>query len=242
MKHRLMLVLFGGLLSGCATMSADQCAIADWRALGFQDGARGETLAMAERRAGDCANHGYAMDRHAYEDGRDSGLGQYCTATTAYELGGAGRRYNGVCAEHDEAAFLDAYNQGFEMFTFASAVSETADELQSARNRHAELDSRLQKYWGGYRDEGLTTEEHNEMVLNVWAERKYLLEEAIPYWTYAHRYSQEQLTEYRAKVAVDDPSIGSLRPRAFPGPEPYTGPTREDARQMLQEVFSSLQQ
>ena len=242
MNIRLLIVLSAMTLSGCASMSVDECATADWRALGYADGARGETLVRAQRRTNDCAAHGYAMDREAYDDGRHAGLGQYCTTETAYGLGESGRTYNGVCGAHDEGAFLDAYNRGFELYTFTSAVSSAGTKLSSARSRYSELDEQLDKYSSGYRDEGLTMEEHNNKVLGLWAERKYLENEAIPYWIYAHRFLQEELADYRNKVAAGDPSVGSLQPRQFPGPEPYAGPTNADAREMLEEVFSSLQQ
>ncbi len=242
MKYAMVFVLVALGLQGCATMSVDECASADWRALGFEDGSKGETLDMAERRAGACAKHGYAMDRASYNSGRQTGLGLYCTQGTGYSLGASGRSYNGVCADHDEGAFLDAYNRGLELYSFTSAVAAAESELNSAQSKHAELDGQLEKYSSGYRDEGLTMEEHNNMVLGLWAERKYLASEAIPYWAFAHRDLQAQLNEYQAKVAAGDASVGSLQPRRFPGPEPYEGPTRDDAREMLREVFSGLQQ
>ena len=228
-------------LSGCATMSADQCATADWRALGFEDGSRGETLVKAERRGNACVDHGYIMDQAAYESGRDAGLGLYCTSEIDYSLGESGRSYTGVCVAHDEEEFIAAYQQGLELYAFTSAVSSAGSKLKSAQNRFGELDSELDKYSSGHRDEGLTMEEHNNLVLQLWSERQYLEKEAIPYWTYAHRYLQEQLDDYRIKVAAADPSIGSLQPRGFPGPEPHDGPTSADARAMLQEVLGALQ-
>ena len=76
--------------------------------------------------------------------------------------------------------------------------------------------------------------------LELWAERKYLRDEAIPYWQYATQFSQEQLAEYKARVNIGDQAIGSLQPRRFPGPEAYEGPSQADAREMLREVFSAL--
>jgi hypothetical protein len=240
MKPVLLIIIGTLALQGCATMSVDECATADWRALGFEDGSRGETLTMADRRASACAKHGYAMDRATYEGGRDDGLGLYCIASTGYALGKSGRTYSGVCADHDEAAFLDAYNRGMELYSFTSAVASAESELTIARKRHAELNEQLEKYESGYRDEGLTMDEHNTMVLGLWAERKHLATEAIPYWQFAERDLQAQLDEYEAKVAAGDPGIGSLQPRRFPGPKSYDGPTPEDAREMLREVFSRL--
>ena len=63
------------VLQGCATMSVDECATADWRAIGYEDGTRGETLAKAQKREAACSKHGYAMDQLAYGHGRSEGLG-----------------------------------------------------------------------------------------------------------------------------------------------------------------------
>jgi len=229
-------------VSGCATMSAEDCSAADWRALGQADGQRGELLSKAERRGNDCAKHGVVIDRSAYESGRKDGLAVYCVESTGYELGESGRAYNGVCADHDEAVFLAAFDRGREYRSFNAAVVSAADKLSTARARHDELDAKLDKYWGGYRDEGLTAEEHNKMVLDLWAERKYLAETTIPYWTFAQETAKRELDDYRLKVAANDPSLGSLQPSEFAGPRPYTGPTREDAREMVQEVFSTIGQ
>jgi hypothetical protein len=230
------------VLSGCATMSAEDCGVADWRTIGFDDGSRGETLARADRRSNDCAKHDVVMDRNAYEAGRDEGLSVYCRESTGYELGESGRAYNGVCVAHNEAAFLAAYDRGREFRSFKVAYATASDQLQAAKARHDELDARLDKYWTGYRDEGLTMEEHNNMVLDLWAERKHLAETSIPYWTHAHAQLKEELADYEQKVAASDPLLGSLEPTSFSGPKPYPGPTKEDARAMLQEVFSTIGQ
>jgi hypothetical protein len=143
---------------------------------------------------------------------------------------------------HNEADFLAAYDRGRELRGFKVAYATASDQLQTAKTRHDELDARLDKYWSGYRDEGLTMEEHNNMVLDLWAERKHLAGTAIPYWTHAHAQLKGELDDYQQKVAANDPLLGTLEPTSFNGPKPYTGPTKEDARAMLQEVFSTIGQ
>jgi len=241
MKPYAWLILITLALQGCATMSVDECATADWRGLGFEDGSKGDLLTQADKRESACMKHGFAMDRTAYESGRYDGLGLYCQEGTGYNLGKSGRTYNGVCTDHDEGRFLDAYNRGFELYTFTSVLASAQTKLKSAQSRHGDLDAKLEKYSSGYRDEGLSMEEHNKMVLELWAERKYLAKEAIPYWTFAKRDLQAQLNDYQAKVAAGDPSVGTLQPRQFPGPESYPGPTKDDAREMFREVLSGLQ-
>ena len=230
-KALVTLIFLSLLTAGCATMSAEDCSGADWQTIGLADGSQGQTLAKAERRANDCAKHGVVMDRNAYDGGRDQGLSQYCVEGTAYQLGERGKSYNGVCVNHDESAFLAAYEKGRELHAFTSAAGNASSQLASAESRHSKLDAELDKYWNGYRDENLTMEEHNSMVLELWSEKKYLEEEAIPYWRHADATLSQALSDYRDKVLANDPSVGSrLRPPAFSGPEPWEGPTEADAR------------
>jgi hypothetical protein len=238
-KHGLLFLAL--LTSGCATMSAEDCSTADWRLIGLADGSQGQLLSKGDRRGSDCAKHGVAMDRSRYEAGRDEGLAGYCVEGTAYQIGERGQSYNGVCAAHNEADFLAAYEKGLELHAFKAAASSASSQLASARARHEDLDDQLEKYWGGYREEELSAEEHNTMVLELWSERKYLASKAILYWLDADRALTEALNDYRSKVAANDPSIGSqLRPPAYTGPEPWDGPTQEEARAMLEEVFNTL--
>ncbi len=237
----LLFLCFSLLTGGCATMSADECVGADWQTIGLADGTAGQTIAKADRRANDCARHGVVMNRAAYDTGRQEGLGRYCVAGKGYQLGERGQSYNGVCRNHNEADFLAAYQKGREMHAFTSAASTASSQLASAENRHNELDTALDKYWTGYRDEGLTMDEHNTMVLELWSERNYLEKVAIPYWRNADVTLSRALSDYRDKVVANDPSVGSqLRPPSFSGPEPWEGPTEADARAMLQEVFGTL--
>jgi len=229
------------LAAGCATMSADDCSGADWQTIGLADGTAGQTLAKADRRANDCAKHGVVMNRSAYDAGRHTGLDRYCVAGNGYQLGERGQNYNGVCTNHNEADFLAAYQKGRELHAFTSAVSAASSQLASAQSRHQELDTTLDKYWNGYRDEGLSMDEHNTMVLELWSEKKYLETQAIPYWRHADALLSRALSDYRDKVVANDPTLdGQLRPPSFSGPEPWEGPTEADARAMLQEVFSTL--
>jgi hypothetical protein len=237
MMHRVFCLLapaaVAAALAGCATMSEDDCALADWRALGVRDGTRGQTLAMGERRASACTRHGFAMDWDAYAAGRDAGLAEWCVPVNGFNLGESGSAYNGVCHRHDERAFLAAWEHGHTLHAFRSAIDGAARALRDAEERYRTLDLELQRYEEGYRDEDRSPEEHNEMVLGLWAERKYLLREAIPYWQYAHRYLTEQFDGWQVSTAP-----APAQPRIFPGPAPHAGPTQADAREMLGEVFS----
>lgn len=130
-------------------------------------------------------------------------------------------------------AALGASSTAATLPAFRSAIDGAARAPHDAEERYRTLDLELQRYEDGYRDEDRSPEEHNEMVLRLWAERKYLLREAMAYWQYAHRYLTEQFDGWQVSTAP-----APAQPRIFPGPAPHAGPTQADAREMLGEVFS----
>ncbi len=124
-------------LSGCATMTADECVMSDWHTIGFEDGARGYTADKLGNHRKACAKHGVAPDFEAYQAGREQGLRQYCQPSRGFSLGSGGARYSGVCPATMEADFVDAYNTGRQLYTLRSRVSSATNQI-SARKR--ELD------------------------------------------------------------------------------------------------------
>lgn len=232
----IFLLIGATALAGCATMNADQCASADWRAYGHQDGAAGRPASMANKRAEACFEHGVTLDHAAYEAGRNQGLWTWCTPARGFDLGASGARYDGVCVDHDESAFLAAFDEGATQLQFTSAVGRAQESLSSASSEVASITATLSEYASGNRD--FEADGHNEKVLSLWSKRKYLQQEAIPYWQVELRVAERELDGYRARVAAGDPNAGVLTPRSVSGPKPYAGPTQADAREMVAEVFA----
>ena len=133
----LAVVIFALTMSGCASMSSEECALSDWSAVGFEDGARGYTTERFSAHRKACAKHGVTADFRAYQEGRDEGLVQYCQPSRGYNLGVSGGRYNGVCDVAMEEEFLDAYRVGHQLYSLRANVN-TANSRISARKR--ELD------------------------------------------------------------------------------------------------------
>ena len=69
-----LLAVISAGLSGCATMSGDECMTSDWSAIGYEDGSRGYTTERLTKHRKACAKHGVTLDFTAYQDGRDQGL------------------------------------------------------------------------------------------------------------------------------------------------------------------------
>lgn len=125
------------VMAGCASMSADECAVSDWRAIGYEDGSRGYTADRLGQHRKACAKHGYAPDFEDYRYGREEGLREFCQPSRGFALGSGGGQYYGVCASDQEPGFLDAYRTGQHLYTLRSNVNYAANAI---RAREAELE------------------------------------------------------------------------------------------------------
>ena len=132
MKSKWMVIL-GSLavlmLSGCATMSGDECATSDWQAIGFEDGSRGYSADRLGNHRKACAKHGVTPDFQAYQTGHDQGLNSFCQPSRGFSLGSNGGSYNGVCAAHREGDFVDAYNSGYHLYNLRSRVNSASSQI-----------------------------------------------------------------------------------------------------------------
>ncbi len=129
-----VMALIAAGLSGCATMSGDECLTSDWAAIGYEDGAQGYTTERLGQRRKACAKHGVTPDFVAYRDGREQGLVEYCQPGRGFDIGVNGGRYNGVCSVDLEADFLDAYNAGYHLYALRSNVNRTTSAINAKEN------------------------------------------------------------------------------------------------------------
>lgn len=130
------MVLTIAVLSGCASMSSEECANSDWVAIGYEDGSRGYTSDKFGSRRKACAKHGVTADFKAYQEGRDEGLVEFCQPGRGYNLGVSGGTYYGVCDVAMEEEFLDAYRVGLQLHDLRSNVNNANSRIYS---KEAEL-------------------------------------------------------------------------------------------------------
>lgn len=128
------------VLSGCASMSSDECAVSDWTAVGYEDGSRGYTSERFGNYRKACAKHGVSPDLQAYKAGRADGLVEFCQPSRGYNLGVSGSRYNGVCALNLEPDFLDAYRAGQELYTLRSNVNSANSQIYSKQQEIEDIE------------------------------------------------------------------------------------------------------
>ncbi|TVQ41140.1 MAG: DUF2799 domain-containing protein [Wenzhouxiangella sp.] len=116
-------------LSGCATMSAEECMVADWYGLGQADARAGLTTAHLANRASACADAGYPADSDAWHAGFAEGLYWFCTLDRGFRFGLDGQRYQQTCPGDIEADFLEGYQLGLSLHQAQARVASLQSEL-----------------------------------------------------------------------------------------------------------------
>jgi len=190
-------------LSGCASMSADECVTSDWHAIGYEDGARGYTADQLGNRRKACAKHGVTPDFESYQAGREQGLRQYCQPSRGFSLGAGGSRYNGVCPGDMEADFVDAYNSGHQLYTLRSRVNSATNQINAKKH---ELEKTHDKIRSAEAEliSAETTIENRVLLLSdlkEFSERTGQLDAEIAGLIEERAISEQQLAAYQAVIA-----------------------------------------
>jgi hypothetical protein len=129
-------------LAGCETlpeMDAATCAAADWRQLGYQDGATGRSAGHFAIRQQLCANYGYEANAEAYNAGHGEGIRTFCRPEQAYRLGEEGRSIGAVCPPETQALFADAYNEGRRLYLARSEWESAESTIRSLFSQREDL-------------------------------------------------------------------------------------------------------
>lgn len=128
-------------LGACSTgMSKEECAVADWHQIGFEDGSVGNHLNYIARHRKSCSKAGIAPDFNAYKRGHAEGVRQWCNYDNGLRFGESGGRYQGICPADREAAFLDGYDYGRRLYEARSLVANIRNDINSSVNRIAQLE------------------------------------------------------------------------------------------------------
>lgn len=116
-------------LTGCATLSEQECKTADWGRLGYQDGAAGHSESRLASHAEACQKIGIRPNAQLWRAGWDQGVLTYCTPRVGWREGLAGRGYEGVCRGRNEDAFLHAFNLGTDIHRLQARIDSNARDI-----------------------------------------------------------------------------------------------------------------
>ena len=130
MLRRYLLLSWVLLVSACATLSEDECRVADWQIIGFEDGSRGyHPQRLGEHREA-CAEYGIRPDMDRYMTGHREGLLHYCTYNNGYALGRRGGQYGNVCPPETEQVFIEGFNRGRALYQQEQRISRLDKQIQ----------------------------------------------------------------------------------------------------------------
>jgi Protein of unknown function (DUF2799) len=197
-------ILLCAALSGCASMSAEECAASDWKAVGFEDGARGYTSDRFAQHRKDCAEHGITADFDAYQAGRSQGLQEFCQPGRGFSHGVSGGQYSGVCPQELEAGFVDAYNAGYKLYGLRANVNGTNSAIYARQSELKNTEDRIVDIGVALIDDETTRDERIQLLaeLKKLSERSGELESEIESLVAERARAEQELESYQQTLTA----------------------------------------
>jgi hypothetical protein len=153
------------LLASCASLSPEQCQNADWRQIGYADGANGLPGGRIQDHASACAKIGAKPDMEAYLSGRMEGLVSYCQPENGFDVGRRGAADNaGDCPPHVRGAFLQNYRQGREINALEAQISSLRSTMDNERREMRRREDRIEDISKELRRPNVSPERRNSLL------------------------------------------------------------------------------
>jgi len=213
--RKLSLIVLFTLLSGCASLSEKECLSADWRAIGFEDGAIGAPLSADSPRRDACARRGEAaIDRAAYLAGRRLGLEAYCTPESGFAAGASGAADHAVCEGDAAERFLAGYRKGKRLFDLEAAAIRANRALSDAQSGLWETRRRISEVETSISSTHTPHEERVDLVadLKMLKEESQRTEAAIAGLARGKSRAEDDVAAFRAALMAEGGAAGALRP------------------------------
>lgn len=205
-------------LVGCAGgMSKKECLYADWRAIGYEDGAQGRDASAIGSRRVACADKAQVTpDMEAYLAGRERGLDQFCRPANGFDYGSRGYSYTGACAARDEGAFVAAYEKGLTLYGLVENYNAASRALVNANTDLDNIDHQIAHAQAALVNPVTPHPERLDHLaeLKTLYTRRDKVRDAIPVLTRDVDRAEAELEDYRHEMADRDYARGALRATA----------------------------
>ncbi len=123
------------LITGCSTLSEEQCRLGDWQAVGYQDGVNGRDPMYLSKHLDACTDYGISPDKKAYSLGRDEGLKQFCTYDNGLSFGKSNRGYANVCPAELAKDFLRGYEKGKKVAKVQEEIYQVSSDIRTLEDQ-----------------------------------------------------------------------------------------------------------
>ena len=117
-------ILMAYALSGCATMSPEECLQANWEEGGYNDAVAGYPGARSSAQREACAHTGVSVDFELYRNGHALGLPYYCTRETGFETADHGGDFATQCRRETFPDYVMGYREGLDVFALKTEMRE----------------------------------------------------------------------------------------------------------------------
>lgn len=122
-------------LSGCASLSKQQCVEGNWLEIGRQDGIAGMGMERFQEHIKACDSYGIHPNLALYKQGRDLGLKSYCDVQRQLNLGLSGERYRPVCSGPIARLLKRANEWGYQGYRVKSGIHSSQQQLDEVREK-----------------------------------------------------------------------------------------------------------
>ncbi|WP_050567389.1 DUF2799 domain-containing protein [Vibrio sagamiensis] len=174
-----------GSLSGCASISQEECLLGDWYQLGLADGQGGKKNYAADYKK-DCSEYKVKMDVKAYNQGRDEGLKAFCTYENGVSFGQLNKTYNYVCPADLSDAFLFGYQPYYN--------------LANAESKRETIEEKIEHYRDLLLDEELSKSDRKEYRNDLKSAKRDLKELDIKIRKYEKELELHKIQVEKAKI------------------------------------------
>ena len=197
-------------LTGCSNKAEErrarleaQCLTADWRAIGYEDGAKGRKTDYIARHRKSCAEFGISPSLDAYLDGHAQGIAYYCEPQNGYNLGTRGRRYTGGCPANQDAAFGEAMGAGYGLYQRQKAVDDIGSQLSQSRQRSLDLETIIADKALRILSPSLSPGNRPMLAIEIkqLTQEKIDINRSIPVMENNYGQAQNELEEYKQSIA-----------------------------------------
>ena len=156
-------------MGGCATMSKEECLVANWREVGFTDASQGYTQARVAEHRSACAEAKVTVNLEEYNKGFEQGLKNYCTANTGFDLGSKGAAYPDQCNEKTYPKVRAGFKEGQLVYNVQRERNEVERQLQDKREQSKALTEQITQNRSRADNKALSSSERSKAEKTVSA-------------------------------------------------------------------------